>query len=276
MQAAMDYAVKKKEWEHAAVAAGNLSESHLSLGDIHEALEFGEKSVGLADKSGDEFQRMYSRTTLADARHQAGEFSEAERLFQDAKRMQKERQPEFPLLYSLRGFQYCELLLGQGQFMEVQGRAKKFFEWREPTDPLLDIALDQLSLGRAFLAQAVAESDDFGRAAEYLDQAVEGLRKSGQQDELPRGLIARAELRRHAGSFSQARQDLDEALDIARDGELRLLIADACLEFTRLFLALGERVSARERLAEAEELIRVCGYGRRREEAAELRGELGE
>ena len=29
--------------------------------------------------------------------------------------MQAEQQPEYPLLYSLRGFQYCDLLLGDAE-----------------------------------------------------------------------------------------------------------------------------------------------------------------
>ena len=34
--------------------------------------------------------------------------------------MQKARQPEFPLLYSLQGFRYCDLLLGQGKWLTFQ------------------------------------------------------------------------------------------------------------------------------------------------------------
>ena len=66
---------------------------------------------------------MSNRTTLADALHQAGQLDEAEALFREAEGMQKERQPEFPLLYSLQGYQYCDLLLSQGEFSEVLRRA---------------------------------------------------------------------------------------------------------------------------------------------------------
>ena len=57
------------------------------------------------------FQRMGKRTTLADALHQAGQNDGAEALFREAEAMQAEQQPDYPLLYSLRGFLYCDLLL---------------------------------------------------------------------------------------------------------------------------------------------------------------------
>ena len=69
------------------------------------------------------------RTTLADALHQAGRLSEAEAAFREAEEMQKERQPQFPLLYSLQGFHYCDLLLSQGKYQEVQSRASQTLEW---------------------------------------------------------------------------------------------------------------------------------------------------
>ena len=39
--------------------------------------------------------------------------------------MQKERQPAYPRLYSLQGFQYCDLLLDQGRDAEVRERAAR-------------------------------------------------------------------------------------------------------------------------------------------------------
>ena len=61
------------------------------------------------------FQGMIGRTTHADALHQQGAFDEARALFEKAEPMQKERQPEYPLLYSLRGFRYCDFLLGPAE-----------------------------------------------------------------------------------------------------------------------------------------------------------------
>ena len=61
--------------------ASNLSELYLTIGDVSQALKYGRYSVELADRSGNAFQRMGIRTTLADALHQAGQFAEAEVTF---------------------------------------------------------------------------------------------------------------------------------------------------------------------------------------------------
>jgi len=67
--------------------------------------------VTYAGRSGDAFQRYSKRTTHADALHQAGRRAEAETRFREAEQMQAERQPAYPLLYSVQCFQYCDLLL---------------------------------------------------------------------------------------------------------------------------------------------------------------------
>ena len=68
-------------------------------------------AVAHADRSGDPFQRMINRTTYADALHQAGRTRRSRERFGEAEAMQAEDSPSYPLLYSLRGFRYCDLLL---------------------------------------------------------------------------------------------------------------------------------------------------------------------
>ena len=155
---------------------------------------------------------------------------------------------------------------------------------------LLDIALDHLSLGRAYLGQAVTASGGsvdkpstaspgtqelFSQAATHLDQAVDGLRRAGQQEFLPLGLLARAALRRATGAHDRARADLDEALSIATRGGMRLHEADCHLEYARLCLATGETEAAREHLARAKTMVAETGYHRRDGEVAALERETG-
>ena len=56
-----------------------------------------------------------TRTTHADALHQAGRRAEAETRFREAEQMQQGRQPDYPLLYSLPGFRYCDLHLTEAE-----------------------------------------------------------------------------------------------------------------------------------------------------------------
>ncbi|MEE8585705.1 MAG: hypothetical protein V3T83_12740 [Acidobacteriota bacterium] len=299
MRAALEAAKSSKDWKNAAQAAGNLSEIHLTLGDLPQAVDDARHSVELADRSGDAGMRTVRHTTLADALHQSGDLAQARSLFQKAERIQKEEWPQYPLLFSLRGFHYADLLLGEceppawnpqaspaparqealSRCRQVRERAESLFEfrklpqWKPAMDSMLDIALDHLTLGRAFLLEAVLDApspDLLSPAQHHLDRAVTGLRESGNQDEVPRGLIARAQLRRvqfqHSGDepfAQQAQQDLDEASQIASRCPMPLFQADIHLEQSRLHHAQGHLDQARQSLSKARELIQKHGYHRR-------------
>ena len=277
IHAGLDAATAREDWENAAIAAGNLSELYVTMGDLRQALEFARQSVGLADESAEWTQRTSKRANLADALHQAGSIEEAEAHFREAEAIQEESQPQNPLLYSVRGFKYFDLLLGQAKYREVQDRASQTLELAEQAvQDILSIALDHLSLGRAYLFEAHEEStSDFTQAAKHIDQAVDGLRQAGTQHHIPRGLLARAALYRVRGDSDLARRDLDEAMTIAERGGMGLHQADAHLEYARLYLAMGEEAEARAHLATAKESIGRMGYHRCDGEVAELEGRLG-
>ncbi len=190
--------------------------------------------------------------------------------------MQKERQPEYEYLYSVQGYQFCDLLLGQGKYSEVQMRAAKALEWaKQAGRRLLTLALDKLSLGRAYMLETVEEGiSNFGKAREYLDGAVEGLREAGDQTWMPRGLLARAGLYRNTGEFEKGWRDLGEAKEIADRGEMRLFLADCALEAARLWLAQDDKEKAKEEWEEAKRLVEETGYHRRDKEVEELQEEL--
>ncbi len=290
MRAGLEAGIDQGDWTEAAIRAGNLSELHLTLGGLPQAVSFARQSVELADRTGDAFQSMYNRAALADALHQSGALTEAGILFRQAELMQKRRQPQYPLLYSVQGFRYCNLLLGGcegvawpsagpqpesalgrdqavARCRKVRERAGQTLEWAELAgQDLLSAALDHLTLGRTLLLEAVlggltpALSDE---ADGHLDRAVTGLRESGNQDEIPRGLITRSQLRRVQRRFPDARQDLDEAVQIASRGPMPFHQADIFLERARLQHAQGNPEQARDFLSQARSLIEKLGYHRR-------------
>jgi tetratricopeptide (TPR) repeat protein len=239
MRVSAEMDVKVGRWTGAAIGYGNLSELELTLGEVAEALVDVEQSVTYADRSGDAFQRMARRTTHADALHQAGRRDEAEARFREAEQMQAESQPDYALLYSLRGFRYCDLLLAEAEreagkegeskkeqclalCRAVSERATQTFEWAERNKfALLTIALDHLTLGRAALYAAILESRSgrrestqtssappspeesqlgFTSAATELDQAVSGLRRAAAVEFLVCGILTRAWLRSLTGA----------------------------------------------------------------------------
>ncbi len=309
MRAGVKMGVQAKDWKEAAIRASNLSELELTLGEVAGAVADAAQSVTHADRSGKDDWQNYirTRTTHADALHQAGRWVEAEALFREVERMQVERQPAYPLLYSVRGFRYGDLLLaaaeraawravlpapagsgvgGEG-FAEacrtVSERTAQTLKWAEgffAGASLLDFAINHLSLGRAALYEAILTAADVGRARPDVEQAVAGLRRSGNMDDLPRGLLTRAWLRFLLGACSgsdSAQADLDEAWAIAERGLMRLFLADIHLHRARLFHAatLYPWDSPRADLAAARKLIEQCGYGRRLEELADAEAALG-
>ena len=276
MQAGLDCCIPQENWENAAISAGNLSELYLTLGNVEYALDYARKSVEYADSSGDTGQRIIKRTTLADALHQTGRIPEAEAAFVDAEEMQKEMQPEYPYLYSLQGFRYCDLLLSQRKYLDVLGRAGQTLEWSKKSGTSLNsIALEHLSLGRAQLLQTRQEgSNDFTKAGIHLDKAVEGLRRAGTQHNIPRGLLVRAELHRVRRDFPKTQHDLAEAMGIAERGGMGLHRADCHMEYARLYLAMDKKEDARKNLEIAKEMIEKMGYHRRDDEVREIEEQL--
>jgi len=100
------------------------------------------------------------------------------------------------------------------------------------------------------------------------------LRQAGQQQELPRGLLARAELYRAQGEFKKAQHDLDEAMTIAKRGEMGLHQADCHLEYARLYMALGKNDDARRSLDIAKGMVEKMGYHRRDTDILEIAEQL--
>jgi tetratricopeptide (TPR) repeat protein len=259
--------VKLEDWKNAAMAANNLSELMLTRGELEQAVDYGRKSVEYADKSKDDFQRMSRRTTLADALHQSGQLKEAEELFREAEVIQIKRELKFPFLFSLWGFRFCDLLLSQGKYREVIERTKKALEESEKEGKPLNIGLDNLSLGRAQMMQVKEEgSSDFTRAMDYLKRAVERLREAKVQDYILRGLLARGECYRRQREFPKARQDLEEAQEIADIGGMRLFLCDYHLEAGRLCEAENKTEEAEAHFMSANKMMVEMDYMRRTKE----------
>jgi hypothetical protein len=176
MATAMEVSISQQDPLNAARYAINLSELYSTIGNIALALKFARRSVELADSIGDIFHQMVTRTRFADALHQSGQLAEAEITFLKTEELQKEWQPDYPILYSFRGFQYCDLLLGLGRYQEVNERATLMLELALRRGVLLNIALDNLSLARAYMLKSGEEGlGDYLLAAEFLQQAVDGL-----------------------------------------------------------------------------------------------------
>ena len=164
----------------------------------------------------------------------------------------------------------------------VSERAAQTLKWVEGMhgSALLNIALDHLTLGRAALYAAILEGSSLDPCHAPLQHAVDGLRRAGRQDDLPRGLLTRAWLRFLEGTRTgpeSAQSDLDEAWEIAERGPMKLFLADIHLHRARLFFREAQYPwgSPAADLAAARELIEKCGYGRRKEELEDAERAIG-
>src|SRR5258708_6941657 len=190
---------------------------------------------------------MGSRATCGSGVRGGGGCEEAEGLFADAGRRQEKRQPIYPLLYSIQGYWYFDLLFARRERAAARDRAAKNLAWEIESDSLLDRGLVHLSLGRAYLGIALEQvasmrpaalARDNARVAQSrLGEAVEGLRAAGSLEYVPHGLLARAAFRRSVGDRDGAARDLDEVEEIAEPGPMRLSLCDMALERARLAFA---------------------------------------
>ena len=277
MRASLDDVRCQEDWMHAAIGAGNLSELQLTLGEVAEAIALAEQSVDYADRSGDAFRRMANAHDPGRCAASGGRARAGGSTFQEAERLQAERQPEYPRLYSLQGYRYCDLLLDLGRHAEVRDRATQTYRDGATGDnSLLDIALDHLSLGRAeLLAHEADGSGNLAEAERQLNQAVDGLRKAGTIQ------IFRAACwpgRRISGSPSNT--TAPGAIWTRRCASPP---APACgsTNATRIWNTPGSswrkeiaRLPARH-LTRAAELVAATGYHRRDKDLEELKAALG-
>jgi hypothetical protein len=310
-RAALSMNISHKDWRNAAIGASNLSETELLLGNLAIAVIEAKRSVEFADLSGSGFDMITKRASYAHAQHTIGLREEAETMFLEAEARQRERQPEYPLLYSVSGHRYCELLLAKGEFQLVYHRAQKLCEWNVIASSILDRACGHLALSRSHLGvlfktrhehgHQMADQQAIASTSSWFLKAIEDLRASGQNNYLLQGLLARSTFRRSIGDWNGTTRDLDEVEEIAEPGPMRLYLCDMALERARLAFARIEafaplnrllednppkpiapnaaeaarlRDDARVNLAEARKLVTECGYHRRDEELAELEAVL--
>ncbi len=206
MRTGAEMAVKQEDWKNAAVYAGNLSELNLTFGEVDAAVRDAEASVTHADRSADEVQRLVRRTTHADALHQAGQRVKAEARFREAEEMQAQREPDYPLLYSLQGCRYCDLLLREAESASwqiilqletlnlkletaaascraISKRAAQTLQWTQAHSgaPVLDIALGHLTLARAALYAAILSSGSRRKQLHSAPRTLGAKSRSGGQ-----------------------------------------------------------------------------------------------
>ncbi|WP_268838628.1 S1 family peptidase [Streptomyces indiaensis] len=272
------------------VIAGRLANP--AAGESDSALTSGQSAVEYADCGEDPYFRMHARSSLAEVHFMLGQNPEAERLFEEARKIDREDRPRPPFLYSQSLFRYGYFLIETGHADQVLAQAERDQEWgtNGQDSSLLSKAIRLLVLGAARLSlmeRGVRSTDFVHGAHEILDDAVAMFRTAGYADYSVRGLLERARFHRlrhqiEDYDYIRAQEDLDRASSEAERGQMDLLRADILLEraasyreFMRVMTG-PERESYKDRLSEllgeVGELIRTMRYARRDRWLKELAG----
>jgi tetratricopeptide (TPR) repeat protein len=264
--------VASKNFQQAAISGNNLADLCVTLGELPKARKECERGVTNAEQSGDLFQQSINSASLGTVLHQQGRLAEALQAFCKAEGLRQRHSPQTPLLKSLRGFQYSDLLLTKSeigawrQFLahrplasasalevsvtadllrlcdEVEQRSRGILERIEAGLWPIDAALEHLTLGRIALYRTVLGiRESTGPVIDeqsHCSLAMSGLRRTGDATYIPFGLLTRAWLRFLIGARTDsdsAQADLDEAWEIAERGPMKLFLADIHLHRARLF-----------------------------------------
>ncbi|MGO9173873.1 MAG: TIR domain-containing protein [Rhodomicrobium sp.] len=270
MRAANELAAKAGHWENAAIGFGTLSNLLVTIGRLsgdEGAVAAGKRAVAFAERSENAFQHLARITDYGDALFQKGMLSHAEALFREAEVLQAKRHPNQPILSTVQGYQYCDLLLFRNRCREVTQRYNYFVASRSSGASMLGFALEELVIARLALSASPP-------TAVRSEAALADLRQANVEQELPRGLITHAETLWRCGDTTAADESLREAETIAQRGPMPLFMADAQLLRARIQLSEHRLARARHYRDAAAALIEAHGYGRAAPELAVLDAEI--
>jgi tetratricopeptide (TPR) repeat protein len=292
MKEALEWDENRGDFSAAAIQAAILSHTSLILGSIRGAIRFADRGVKSSREVPDPYLEMVNIGNRADALHHAGDFARAGRDFSNAEEINRALFVEGPYLRSLLGYRYCDYLLTMDKYDEVKRRAAANFSLDEGggyppvhyslqhatqiAGKVLPLALNHLARARAFLCEFTEKQTAslLEEAELYLELAIHRLEDSGSLHEVPRGMLARAELRIVKEDFDGAERDLRKVLSSSKGGGMRLYEADSHFGLARWFEARGQQPEACRHLRAAHGLVERLGYGRLRPVVAAMASRL--
>jgi hypothetical protein len=259
------------------------SECLLVMGRIREAIRVGDEGCRSADKLGSNLDRVAIRTILGSAYYHGSEptnmsgvqraygyFSEAEKIQDDGAEV----------LYSVRGYRFCELLLERGEVRGVQRRALLMREYalqeashvRRSRKVLSGIGKVDLGLSLLLLA-IVSGKEGRSKASANFERAIDILRQSQRTEYLLFGLLNQAEFFLSERALARAKPLLDEVFTEATHDEMYRLITDCKICLARFWLKKGDHQRARKLVEEADDEVDQMHYLRQRPRVVELMNE---
>ena len=269
-----------------AIGLGNVAQDQLKLGELAAAERNLRRRIELCREIGDEAREAIGHQELGRLLAHQGAFDEATSQLR-ASTAYWERTGDTQGICLDESYRALRaLMMGDATAaLEAARQALVFWEKdaREDYPVERDFVEAEWLLGAALVALASVETgqqDDLLAEAEgHLTEALTRCRRINLVDLEPDILLAWARWHRAKGNARQAREDAEEALDIADRCEYRLKQADAHNLLARLALDAGDRAGARRHADIAHERALCDGpphcYQPALDEADRLREEAG-
>jgi predicted ATPase/DNA-binding CsgD family transcriptional regulator len=199
------------------------------------ALAFGERSLELAEKAGDEKLANAARALIAQAAFMVHDTNRLETLTAELERSAQSGSFEHIFAIELRG----HAAIGSGSLSEATSLFKQGLELSKSSGNLMMIAHSQQHV--AFAALFLG---DFDQAEEYLEAATKSYESLGSPD--LRNWLFSGRLDVYRGDYSIGREKLSEALRMAKDEQLPGFEAIAFAHLLMADLAEGDFTAAAE------------------------------
>jgi tetratricopeptide (TPR) repeat protein len=240
------------------------------MGHIDEAKRVAQEGLIYEDRSRINLYQVATRTILASAHHMAGEFQEARTLFQAAENLQS---APSSILFSVRGFRFCDFLLDCGEAKEVERRARKMWDyavnkrWQAKLQGLgrVDDGISKVLWGAAAGKQKKRKA-----AVQLFGEGIELLREAQRTEYLLMGLLFNADFFLSINQPRAAKPLLDEVSSEAAHDEMWRLEADRKILSARYSLAVGDTKQAKQLFRQAREAVQAMGYWRREKDLRNL------
>lgn len=248
-----------ENWDDATINTQNLVTLYQSLGQLNLAHTAAQQAIEYAQLSADIVEQTNSLSYLATVLHDKGNFSEAFNAFQQAEAL--EQQQGFSYLSSLRGFQYCTLLLESANekkaLHSILIRAEYSLEICTKGNHLLDIALNHLTIAQIHVALS-----NTILAENAFQLALLGIQKANMMHYTPPFYLARADFYLSQNQIKQCKDDLNSAWEIIERCGMRGYAVDYLLIHGRYSLANADVEGALSHYHEVQGLIQDIGCHR--------------
>jgi tetratricopeptide (TPR) repeat protein len=273
---AIQITLAMSDWCNSGIIAGNLSSLHTALGNLQKAIYFGEDSVKFARRAyvttpdATKFMlisgEVSSLCNLAWTNYLMGRLEIAERTFKDADKVQRRVAPD-SLMYGMND--YIDYLRRTGK-ISVTRRLIKIRQ-----EVFADYS-DEQSMTYRLLGDLESGAKRQENARRYYDEAVKIARLISRRDVLIEALLARGQWANRNGKLDLARNDLGDALGLARSSGYRLFEADARLGLAWTSLATRELSQCRHQAGSAQQMSEEMEYYWGQESARNLLLSVGE